>query len=382
MMGFLAPVGAKKKALYATCISMEEIRAFSKLIPAKHVLFVVDSCYSGIAGITPRKGEEMDKTYLLKLTQERARQILTAGQKDELVVEGDEWGHSVFTKCLLDGLKGMADLDNDGAITTSELYTYLKPRVSRDSDNKQTPQAYTIEGDGEVVFILKEKFLKAQEAILGEISVTSHPPSAVVSLDGQEIGNTPLMGYKALVGEHQLTVKSKGFQEHSEKLFIEAGKAVKVYAALTPLPGAAAVEVKVPEEGLLRTKKFWKWTSLGAGVVLGAASGILYVKADANYDKYLSATRAEDARNYRDKTYNNALGAGITGGAGVISLIVSGVLFYMDTRMFEVQTTAETRKNTPSPLISGERGRVRGMNIGLAPGISKDSVIVTGSIHF
>ena len=48
---------------------------------------------------------------------------------------------------------GEADLDGDGAVTSSELRAYLVPEVSRASGNRQTPDLATWDGAGEVVFL-------------------------------------------------------------------------------------------------------------------------------------------------------------------------------------------------------------------------------------
>lgn len=40
---------------YATCLGMDELKRLSRLISAKHVLFLIDACYSGLA-ISARDG--------------------------------------------------------------------------------------------------------------------------------------------------------------------------------------------------------------------------------------------------------------------------------------------------------------------------------------
>jgi hypothetical protein len=95
--------------------------------------------------------------YLDKVIQENARQIITAGGKDEEVLEKDDWKHSAFTKNILSGLEEKkADSDEDGFITGSELGSYLQRTVSIDTDNFQTPQVkrLTTHG-GEIIFHAK-----------------------------------------------------------------------------------------------------------------------------------------------------------------------------------------------------------------------------------
>lgn len=152
-MGFLVPYEGDRHDLYATCISMDEIRSFSELLSAKHMLFVVDACYGGIAGRQRRTLTPEAKGYWEKLTAEPGRQIITAGRANEVVVESDQWGHSLFTRFLLKGLGGSADLDGNQLISTTELHQYLQPKVSVESANRQTPQLRYLAGDGEFVFL-------------------------------------------------------------------------------------------------------------------------------------------------------------------------------------------------------------------------------------
>ena len=48
-IGFIVPVDADLANYYSTAISMAALREAADLIPAKHIYFVMDSCYSGLA---------------------------------------------------------------------------------------------------------------------------------------------------------------------------------------------------------------------------------------------------------------------------------------------------------------------------------------------
>ncbi|HEY7698449.1 MAG TPA: polysaccharide deacetylase family protein, partial [Vicinamibacteria bacterium] len=48
-LGYIIPVDAELQGYPVRSISMTELKDFSELIPAKHVYFVMDSCYSGLA---------------------------------------------------------------------------------------------------------------------------------------------------------------------------------------------------------------------------------------------------------------------------------------------------------------------------------------------
>jgi hypothetical protein len=156
-MGFLLPVDGDPESLVETSISMSGIRDLAESLPAKHVLFLVDVCYGGVAGQRFRNINKMTDRYLREITREKGRQLITAGGADQRALEGPEWGHSVFTHYLLQGLeKGLADANGDGIIPASELYQYLDERVFAAASlkgHRQRPEFWTMAAEhGEFVF--------------------------------------------------------------------------------------------------------------------------------------------------------------------------------------------------------------------------------------
>ena len=105
-MGFLLPVEGNKENLYLTTIPMDELKRISDRSKAKHMLFLVDACYGGLAAQNTRSLVSSDiPNYIEKISNEFSRQIITAGGKSEEVLEKDDWEHSAFTKNILSGLK-------------------------------------------------------------------------------------------------------------------------------------------------------------------------------------------------------------------------------------------------------------------------------------
>ena len=104
--GYIIPVEGRQEKAYATGLSMDEILVICQTSKSKHMLFLMDACYSGlmtenIKGLSRPK----ELGYLTKVANESARQIITAGGSTEQVIERDEWKHSAFTKNLINGLK-------------------------------------------------------------------------------------------------------------------------------------------------------------------------------------------------------------------------------------------------------------------------------------
>jgi peptidoglycan/xylan/chitin deacetylase (PgdA/CDA1 family)/TolA-binding protein len=171
-LGYIIPVDADLTDFEGTAISMTNFQDISEAIPAKHVFFVMDSCYSGLA--LTRGGQEMPSpNYLNEISRREARQMLTAGGADQQVADNGPNGHSVFTWTLLQGLDGRADLNGDGVITATELAAYVAPAVSALSH--QTPSFGNLPGTegGDFIFNLKHdtEFLNEDSAQLDDAGI-------------------------------------------------------------------------------------------------------------------------------------------------------------------------------------------------------------------
>lgn len=153
--GYILPVDGDPDDLPLTAISMEELSRIARRVPAKHILFAVDACYSGFAITRDVPPTKVDNMYLQVVTKEPAVQIITAGRKGEPVLE--EEGHGLFTRRLLQGMTGLADTDQNGIITGQELATWLESRVIRDSQSRQHPQYSRLDGEGQFVFVVPRK---------------------------------------------------------------------------------------------------------------------------------------------------------------------------------------------------------------------------------
>ncbi len=126
-----------------------------KGVPSKHVMVVLDACYSGWA--VGAKGDERLSAELRTLWSERAEVVLTAGTKGQRAWEDEveqgawQWGgHSALTAFLLAGLgeagRPEADGNADKVVTDEELARYLRERVPRAVQQlkraDQTPQFF------------------------------------------------------------------------------------------------------------------------------------------------------------------------------------------------------------------------------------------------
>lgn len=136
---------------FSSLIRWDDLTRGSDLIRAKHILFIMDACYSGLA-IT-RSLSTGSTRFLKDMLRRSSRQVITAGKANEVVADsnGPIPGHSIFTGHLLQGLEGNA-ANLDGIITANNLMAYVYDKVSKDQYSQQTPHYGFILGDGDFIF--------------------------------------------------------------------------------------------------------------------------------------------------------------------------------------------------------------------------------------
>lgn len=159
-VGYLIPHDGNIDDL-TTLIRWEDLTLNAELIRAKHMLFIMDACYGGLA--INRNLAPGSARFLKDMLLRYSRQVLTAGKADEVVADsgGPQPDHSVFTGHLLDGLAGKAATE-DGVMTASGLMSYVYGKVATDKNSRQTPHYGSFDGDGD--FILRAPQLKELEA--------------------------------------------------------------------------------------------------------------------------------------------------------------------------------------------------------------------------
>lgn len=139
----------------STYVRWDELTRNSELIRAKHMLFIMDACYGGLA-LT--RGLHVGSARFLKDMMVRySRQVLTAGKADEVVADsgGPLPEHSIFTGHLIEGLRGKAAATT-GVITANALMAYVYQCVANDQNSNQTPHYGYFDGDGDFVFAAPE----------------------------------------------------------------------------------------------------------------------------------------------------------------------------------------------------------------------------------
>lgn len=148
-VGYLVPYDANMDD-YSTFIRWDELTRNAELIRAKHILFVMDACYGGLA--VNRDLQPGSSRFLKDMYQRFSRQVITAGKADEVVSDagGPLANHSIFTGHLIEGVRGKA-ANEHGIITASGLMAYVYNKVSSDINSEQTPHYGQFDGDGDFI---------------------------------------------------------------------------------------------------------------------------------------------------------------------------------------------------------------------------------------
>ena len=136
---FFMPVNADIDRLEATSVPFAEIRSRLANLKGKGLLFV-DTCHSGNV-MGGRLGFSNDVNGVLNdlSAPEFGLVVLASSTGKQFSLEDRIWGNGAFTKALVEGLSGQADLKKRGRITHKMLDFYVSDRVDELTSGKQTP---------------------------------------------------------------------------------------------------------------------------------------------------------------------------------------------------------------------------------------------------
>jgi hypothetical protein len=140
---YLLPYDADLNDLFATSISMDEVRKIFQRISAERLIFIADTCYSGASGgrtmVASKTRANLSDKFYERISKGKGRVIISSCSANEISKEDDHLQHGIFSYYMLEGLKGGADQDGDGIITVSELFSYLSRQVPQASAQDQHP---------------------------------------------------------------------------------------------------------------------------------------------------------------------------------------------------------------------------------------------------
>ncbi len=171
----------------ANWISADDITTNIRVIPAKHVLIISDSCYSGTLtrAAEPNISEPvMRQRYLQKMMTGRSRTLMASGGNEPVADEGGN-GHSIFASALL---RGLAQLDK-GQFTATELFRdFVEESVA--GRVSQTPEYNPLRNSGhesgDFVFVRKGA-AEQSVTVINNTTVNTAPPFSKIDPAAMEL---------------------------------------------------------------------------------------------------------------------------------------------------------------------------------------------------
>jgi WD40 repeat protein len=174
-VGYLIPQDAVSGDS-STYLPMQELHDALNALPCRHMLAILDCCFAGAFRWASVKREIVRKVQIYKerydrFISDRAWQVITSASDDQKALDslgsrgrttnGNEV-HSPFAQALFDVLLGKGgDSNQDGMVTATELYSYLRDQVEIASENyyqRQTPSLCPLRkhDKGEFIFLLPD----------------------------------------------------------------------------------------------------------------------------------------------------------------------------------------------------------------------------------
>ncbi len=137
--GYWLPVNATRNN-QVEWISNSAITSEIRAIQAKHVMVVADSCYSGKLARGLQISQKIPN-YLARISQKKARVVLSSGGLEPVMDSGGKGNHSIFASALIEALS-----ENNDVLDGTSLFTRIREQVGWNAD--QTPEYANIHKAG------------------------------------------------------------------------------------------------------------------------------------------------------------------------------------------------------------------------------------------
>jgi hypothetical protein len=137
---YFIPADVDPQNLRRSAVPFSEIRNTVQALAGK-VLFFVDTCHAGnVMGGTARGGGPDISAVVNELASaENGAVVFAASTGRQVALENADWGNGAFTKAVIEGLKGGADVKSTSRITVNMLDLYVSERVKELTGGRQTP---------------------------------------------------------------------------------------------------------------------------------------------------------------------------------------------------------------------------------------------------
>ncbi|MFC1586573.1 caspase domain-containing protein, partial [Fibrobacterota bacterium] len=286
-------------------MTYKEVKTAIKQMPADIRIAVLDACAAG--AMTRLKGGKKQPAFLMDESSDmKGHAFLTSNTADEAAQESDQIQGSFFTHSLVSGLRGAADLTNDGRVTLNEAYQYaFHETLARTEETQAGPQHagadMRLSGTGEVVMTdLRgtSATLEMDEAMDGRVFVRDKKGVLVVELRKYK-GRQVELGLEP--GKYQVILEKEGPLFKAD-VQVDKGKTSRLADKdLKPIKGELTVARGGPAPGAgkdldsLSIAESMKLAARAVGSGIGKAVHKVKVRiAEATADKEKPAGELKD----------------------------------------------------------------------------------------
>lgn len=143
---YLVPFDGDPAYIETTGYSLKRLYESLAKLPAKEVVVLLDSCFSGAGGrsVLAKGARPMVLSVENSLVAGGKTVVFAASSGEQVSSTYAQKSHGLLTYFFLKGLQGEGDQNKDGVIELGELFAYVKPQVERvarrEYNNDQTPQ--------------------------------------------------------------------------------------------------------------------------------------------------------------------------------------------------------------------------------------------------
>jgi hypothetical protein len=136
---YFMPVNADAERLNATCVGYQEIKRTIDANAGKLLVFM-DACHSGnVLGNTQQRAAAVSEAVSELTGADNGPVVFTSSTGRQFSLESAEWNNGAFTKALVEGLNGKAELPGNNTITVKSLDYYISTRVKELTGGRQAP---------------------------------------------------------------------------------------------------------------------------------------------------------------------------------------------------------------------------------------------------
>ncbi len=229
--GYLLPVDAQRGD-EMTYLDMPLVHDALLALPCRHMLIVLDSCFSGAFRWSGTRSFEDDVSVVHQEKYDRyvhdaAWQVITSAAQDQRAIDqlssgalgsrDGDGAHSPFALALFDGLAGAGDIvprGGDGLVTANELFVFLDQTLASAAiaaGKSQTPGFWSLrkQDKGQFVFFVPGKDLSLPPA--PPLTFDNNPWRGLTSYDAADVAlffgrDDEITALRAVIDMRALTV--------------------------------------------------------------------------------------------------------------------------------------------------------------------------------